>query len=199
MKYTEQHFKPCQFNPLEENLLAAYPELAEFLIPFNLTAGVRELRYIIMMYDPKTPLKRSTHLMAAQKMEAAQLSGFDLEKDEKKLEEMYDFTDPQFTLLVSAYLARFVQSKKFVMLITLEQVWWEYNSNLLKKVTGENSKQELDAIEKKSKLRVEMEAIIQTMDRYREEFYGKDEVLIEQVGKQRISAENIANAIKRNS
>jgi hypothetical protein len=175
MNFTKKHFSACQFNPLEDNLLNAYPALAEFAEGFEGEAAVRPLRYLIAMYDPASPLRQLTSL-PARKMQAAQLSGFDLIAEEMVLESMYSFDateNKKFLLMANAYFARFIRHRTWVSICTFEQVWWEYNQKMLDRVRGDNSKQELEALEKKSKIRVEMSALHQELTRLWDDFYGK--------------------------
>lgn len=199
--YVEKQFDKCFFNPLEKNLLKAYPRLQE-LIPKEYTEedklaseGEKLLRYIIALYDPKSPIVRDNPDLAQRKIEAAQLAGYDLKKDDEKLEILYACDSDYMVAIIVNYLRNIVKSRVWASIQADEQVFWEFIGRLYKPISEESDKDDINAGEKKIKLSQGKETISVQIDSNWSKFLGDDEELKKKVKKQDFSPEAMAGIV----
>lgn len=181
--YTSKQFKNCVFNPLSEGkMLSLYPKLSEIIEPEwtedeNLD---RLIRYVICVYDPGSPLVSAERDMNYRKGIAADLAGFDsVMGDDDLMQSIYRCTHDYITVLIVEYLRRFAKSMEFAALIVTESCYWEAVGHLMTPIKGEDSKKILEAAQKKSVLKDEMDKDIARIDKYKKTFFGGDDALEE--------------------
>src|ERR1017187_9849040 len=128
-EYTLESFKDCLFNPLHKDVLKKYPVLSE------VSTNERLLKYILCLYDPKSPLIRDyRNNVANRKREAARLAGYDLSKDVKFLEDLYSFQNKIAASSAIVFLRDHIHNMLWTMIVSHEQTFYEYNERLLKPV-----------------------------------------------------------------
>lgn len=178
---------------VENKMLAEFPKLAEILVPeweehHNLDAIIR---YMIMVYDPKSPLFRDERDLNYRKSLAAELAGMDM-NDETYLIAIYESHLPLFADLVVRYLTRFARSKEWAAICAFEACFWESVRKLMDPITGKTSKEELESVQKKAAIKVEIDNDIKRLDEYYRKFFGEDEDLDKKVRK-RLRPELVAD------
>lgn len=181
-----------RFNPMiEDEMLKAYPQLGEILTK---TAGEDEhidklLRFIIMLNDPKSIVFLSEKDLDRRKNLAAELSG--LPDNAEYLEGIFMYKNQVAFQLTIQFLCRFIKNKEFAALVTMEQVFWEEIRLLNKPISeaGEADKDVLIAVEKKGKIKAELELDLNRIDAYYKKFLGDDPELINK--RERMTPENI--------
>lgn len=194
MSYTKKSFDQCTFNPLiEGKLLTEYPKLCEILAPeWEDTAPLDSLlRYMIIVYDPKSPLFRDERDLNYRKSQAAELAGFDME-DEQLLIAVYESHYPLFADLIVRYLTRFGRSREWAAICAFEFAFWESIRKLMEPISGKTSKEELESVQKKSAIKEEIDKDIKRLDELYRKFLGEDEDLEKKV-KQRLRPELVAD------
>lgn len=176
MAYTHEQFKNCRFNPFEKDLLEKYPELKSVQPKCKNSENI--MRYILFMYDPKSPLIRDIRNIKARKQEAAKLSGFDLEKDTEFLDTLYGFTDDKILKSTVRFLIEFIHDRVWSMIVSLEQTFYEYNERLLKPVESTDTKEKdmMSTIVLKSKLIQDLKEIHNLLKEYYKEIFEDDEL-----------------------
>jgi hypothetical protein len=175
--YNEKSFSGCLFNPMvSDKMLTAYPKLSEIILPEWACDPMLDtlLRYMALMYDPKSPLVINERDLNFRKGEAATIAQID--NNELK-EQIFDFSHDYFLELLMRYLTRFVKSKEFSALMVVENCYWESVKQLFKPIDGKNSKEELDAVQKKSVIKDELDKDMDRLDRLYSSFLGEDELL----------------------
>jgi len=190
--YKEKDFNGCVFNPLcNGSLLDVYPRLSE-IVPEALWADQQLdniLRFLIVMYDPNSPLIRNEKDLKYRRAKAFELCGIHDEGLQTALE---THTHYYFPKLVFEYLKRFGKSKEWAVIAALEYCFWESIYKLISPISGDNSKIELDAVQKKEVIKDGVDKDIKRLEQYYKQFFGGDEVLEKKV-KKRISPELIAS------
>ena len=178
--YSKEQFKNCRFNPFEKDLTEKYPELKT--VQPKCQNGESIMRYILFMYDPKSPLIRDIRNIKSRKQEAAKLAGFDLEKDTDLLDGLYDFTDERILKSTVHFLIEFIHDRVWSMIVSLEQTFYEYNERLLKPVDSTDTKEKdiMATIVLKSKLIQDLKDIHNLLKEYYKEIFD-DEKLIEKI------------------
>lgn len=184
VNYQPEDFKQCRFNPLDKDLFTTYPQLKDFH-----TVDLKRLRLVIALYDPKSPLIRDYTDLGLRKQYAATLVGYSL--DDKELPALFDFTDPDFASTVNIFLKEFVSSRLWAMIVSNEQMFWEFNERLRKKVKGQDDKAELQAVDVQRKLAESLDEINVRLEAYYDKFYHGDSLLQEAAKKKRVTPENI--------
>lgn len=180
MAYKKSHFDKCSFNPMiEGNMLQAYPMLAEIVVrEWTAKAEFNSLlKYVVFMYDPKSPLFANEKDLNHRKGVAAELAGFDMD-DTALLMGIYSCTHPYIVELTVRYLIRFAKSMEYTAIVVVENCFWESTRKLMEPISGDNSKQELEAVQKKSAIKDELDKDIARLEKYKKAFFGEDEVMV---------------------
>lgn len=201
MNYTEEHFKNCPFNPFEENLFKKYHRITEIvpaqveLEEFDEDEVIKKAlniddemvcRYVIALYDPKSPLPKSESNLLRRKEIAAEIAGFDLVDDKEQVEELISCRYPKAVFMIHNYLRTFSKSMEWSLITSLEESFWEYTTRLKQPVTvGKADKDLIAAVTAKTQLANDAKEIL---DMYRNEiakFYQDDKDLIDSASKRR--------------
>jgi hypothetical protein len=190
--YSEQNFKGCAFNPLtKDKMLDAYPRLTEIILPEWRTEELDGLlRYIICVYDPKSILVSTERDLNYRKGISAELSGLDMNNDEL-MTSIYTCTHDFIADLIVRFLMRFVKSKEWAAIVIVENCFWESAKKLMEPISGKNSKEELEAVQKKSAIKDELDKDIARLEKYYKSFFGDDDDL-QSKAKTRVTPESIA-------
>ena len=180
MAYKLADFSGCVFNPLVKGkMLAEYPRLSEIVEP-EWTADPQldfMLRYCALMYDGRSPLTKDEPDMNIRKTNAAMLAGFDLNNDDY-MQGIYSFDNKLLLDLTVRFLIRFAKSKEWTTMVVVENCYWENVRKLLKPITdSDDSKAELEAVQKKSVLKTELDNDIARIETYKRKLYGDDKDL----------------------
>ena len=149
------------------------------------------IKYIMYMYDKYSPRREMYQELEERKTECALLSGYKESKDKKILKELFNLTDKRACKLISSFL-KFQNHKTWAMLLSNEEVLWQYQQELLRPITDfRQDKEKLQALDIKSKLMNECDSMIKRIEGYENKIYGDDNKLKEEM-KNATSPENIA-------
>lgn len=149
------------------------------------------IKYIIYMYDKNSPMREMYQELEERKLECAMLSGYKELKDKKILKELFNLTDKRACFLISSFL-KFQNHKTWAMLVSNEEVLWQYQQELLSPITDfRQDKEKLQALDIKSKLMNECDSMIKRIEGYEDKIYGDDDKLRNAI-KNITSPENIA-------
>lgn len=192
MNYSEKSFSACIFNPLVKgNIIETYPRLNEIVLPEWDNSQLDSLiRYVILVYDPKSVLATTERDLNYRKNIAAELAGFDM-NDEEYMTSVYTCTHDFLAELIMKFLMRFIKSKEWAAIVIVESCFWESAKKLMEPINGKNSKEELEAVQKKSAIKDELDKDIARLDKYYKAFFGEDEDLLLRA-KARVTPESIA-------
>jgi len=195
MAYKYDDFSACAFNPMaKEKMIVKYPRLYSLIE--NETWDIKEhnidalIRYIIAAYDPKSPLLINERDLNFRKTIAADIAGLPA-KDEEYMDSVYSFSHPFLVDMLIKYFMRFSKSKEYAAIVVIENCFWESTKKLLEPIEGKSSKEQLDAVQKKSALKDELDKDIIRIDKLYKSFFGED-VELEKKGKLKITPEDIA-------
>lgn len=210
MNYKLEDFAGCAINPLQKNLLENNPRLKNLIpiiqkneeelnedgeeessVVFFEPKEVEEIfRYIIILYDPKSPLFKNERDLNRRKAAAAVIAK--LENNTDYLATIYDCTHELIVPLTIGYLQKIAKSMEYAAIMVIENCFWESTQKLMEPISGRNSKDELDAVQKKSAIKDELDKDIIRLDKYVKAFFGEDEQLAAQA-KKRISPESMSD------
>ncbi len=135
------------------------------------------LRYIALLYDIKSPLRLKIPDIVERKEECAEMANI---KDGKL--DIFDLSNDKLLGYINVYL-RYQSSKVWAVLTANEEVLWQYQQELLSPIKDfKNDKDKLQALEIKSKLMGECDAIIKRIESYEDKIFGdnkqeKDKIL----------------------
>lgn len=200
MSYTEKDFSRCIVNPLQKDLLgknpglkeivpvAADPETGEKLV-FN-DADVEGLfRYIILLYDPNSLIVKSERDLAKRKNVAIGIA-ITPSSDYDYIQSIINCEHPLIVGMAVGYLQNYAKSKEWAAICAFESTFWESIKKLMEPIVAKDTKAELESVEKKAKIKVEVESDIARLDALYKKFYGEDDTL-QVKAKARITPENI--------
>ena len=190
--YTQDSFKGCLFNPMAKNLTDKYPVLKSLMPKGENAENI--LRYILFLYDPKSPLIKDSRNIKTRKQEAARLAGFDLKKDSDLLDTVFSFKNKGAAECAISFLKEHIHNRTWSMIVSHEQTFYEYNERLMKPVDAEGETKEKDVmatIVLKSKLIQDLKDIHSILKEYYKEIFDDDE-LRDKVINNRISPETMA-------
>jgi hypothetical protein len=183
--FSEKDFKDLMIPVMDKDLLK-HPLLIQVFGKVS-KDEVDIIRYVSLMYDSKSPLRLKIPSIVERKQECAELAGLSGSNSD-----IFDLTHPNMLRYINTYL-RYQSSKVWSVLVANEEVLWQYQNELLTPITAfKTDKDKLQALEIKSKLMAECDAIIKRIDSYEEKLFGdnmdrKDDVL-------NFTPESIANA-----
>lgn len=172
-------FKDSDFNDLLIDINDKNLDKNELIIQMYGKLGKSDLpiiRYISLMYDQRSPLRQKIANIVNRKEEASSIAGLDDTTD------IFDLSNDKLIRYINIYLRR-QSSKIWAILSANEEVLWQYQQELLKPITDfKNDKDKLQALEIKSKLMSECDAIIKRIEAYEEKIFGdlkekKDEII----------------------
>lgn len=156
-------------------------------------------KYVLYMYDHKSPMRKYYQDITMRKQECAALAGYHILRDKKKLERFYNFEDDVFMAMVLKLL-KFQNAKKFAVLQSNTEVLWQYQEELLKPISMYKSdKEKYQAMEVKAKLMSESEVIIKRIDMLEKLIYGDEAKLLDGIEGAAISPEMRARKRKENN
>jgi hypothetical protein len=193
MTYTPDLFKNCLFNPFEVKPFVEYPALKKIVVKDEVEeAGHlfipadKIVRYIIALYDPKSPLIRGEQNLLRRKEIAAEIAGFDTENDEAALEILYNHKYDCVVEMIHNFLKNVVKSMEYAMLVGYESSFWEGQKELLSP-----NKKGSD----KGKTAADIKIFFELFQDSLKKFYGEEEVLIENSARiRRFTPETVAKA-----
>jgi hypothetical protein len=193
MHYKKKDFAGCMFNPLtEEPMLDAHPRLKEVITPEMSKDDQLDklIRYVIMIYDPKSILIFNERDINYRKGVAAQLAGFDLDNREY-LTGVYHCNLKYVVDLIIKYLTRFVKSKEWAAICAFESAYWESITKVIEPISGKNSRDILTSVQIKAAIKDEIEKDIARLEKLYHKFLGEDDNLIQKATR-RVSPELIS-------
>lgn len=213
MNYPSETFKNCAFNPYEEFPFKAYPRLKQIVVEDVHKAGDEDeletdnhvfipldkaVRYIIALYDPKSPLIKGESNLILRKEIAADIAGFDLEKEENEVAILYECRYDHIVAMIQNFLKDFVKSMEWAMLVSYEAAFWEFQSRLMQPIErGDKDKDLMSAVQAKTKISEDIKGLYEKYQAALNKFYGDDEVLIDQSGKiRRFTPEQVGSFSK---
>jgi hypothetical protein len=191
MIYKKEAFNSCHFNPMiGEAMFTAYPKLTEIIDLDWLDEHLDSiLRYMIMVYDPKSPLVFNERDLTYRKGIAIELAKFN---DETIIEAVLNSTHKYSPELIIKYLTRFARSKEWAAICAFESSYWESIKEVIEPISGKNSREKLDSVQKKAVIKQESIEDIKRLDMLYRTFFGEDEELMNK-NKRRLTPEMIAN------
>jgi hypothetical protein len=184
MDYRRMEFDPTVKKPMLEE----YPKLARLVN----SQDDKMIRYVILMYDSKSPIKDLYPDLEKRKDVAGALAGY-----EGSIESLKSLTvdlGPYDELLdmISQYL-QYQNSRLWTMIVTNEQSFYEYQRRIMAEVGGDADRDALSAVTLKTKLLEAMDDIDQRLSKYYAELTGSDSTLEDSLTKRRrLSPESIA-------
>ena len=92
------------------------------------------VKYVVYMYDKKSPMRRYYSDIDQRKTECAILAGYDTDENNTALEKIFNFTDEVAKYLVTEYI-KYINDKIWAVLQGNEEVLWQYNQELLNPIT----------------------------------------------------------------
>ena len=173
-------------------MLSAYPKLSEIILPeWKEDENIDKIiRYVIMVYDPKSPLQRDEKDLIRRKSASARLAVLNT-TDSEFINGIYDGSNQICFGIITNYLVRFIKDKEFAALCAFQYKYFENIKELLTPISGETNAERLEAARKKSVISDEIDKDILRIDDYWQKVYG-DNILTEQIKSKRITPESIA-------
>ena len=128
------------------------------------------IKYIALMYDQKSPMRLKISDIQLRKEECYEMS--ELKGDK---EGIFDLSHDNILAYINAYL-KHQSSKIWAVMTANEEVLWQYQQELLTPIVNyKNDKDKLQALEIKTKLMQECDAIIKRIEAYEEKIFGDND------------------------
>ncbi len=129
------------------------------------------IEYVALLYDMKSPMRLKIPDIVERKEECAEVAG--LKGDNTHI---FDLSDDKLLGYINVYL-KHQSSKIWAILAANEEVLWQYQQELLTPIVNfKNDKDKLQALEIKSKLMGECDAIIKRIEAYEEKLFGDNQL-----------------------
>lgn len=196
--FDKGEFKKMRFNvyevPDSKDLMKHFPELSsmESFAKYAEADRNRLIRYIMLMYDKESPLVKRVQKYKDRQRQAAHLAGYDLQKHEDRLEQVFTLADESIANMVADFII-LLNDRKWSLIVSSEATFYEFQRGLFMNVVNvRDDKARLDAITVKAKIMTESDEIDARLERYYSDLFGDDK-LIEVAKKKRIRPESIAS------
>ncbi len=180
MAYLEKDFKNCLFNPCVIDLFDEYPQLKE-LKDISPYVSNKLMKYIISVYDYKSPIVINNRELKIRKQLAAEFAGYDLMNDD--LKPMFELSADHVIKAVDLFLKKFIHSRVWYMICCNENIFFEYGQRMLTPVSGKSEdgkpmteKAITEAMVLKTKLSDDMATIDERLDAAYKRLYGGEQV-----------------------
>jgi len=180
MAYTSKDFNKCLFNPCEIDMWVEYPQLLEVK---EVSPYVTEklMKYIICVYDYKSPIVINNRELKIRKQLAAEFAGYDLMKDD--LKPIFELSAEHVIKAVDLFLKKFIHSRVWYMICCNENIFFEYGQRMLQPVSNKSEdgkpmteKAITEAMVLKTKLSDDMATIDERLDAAYKRLYGGEQV-----------------------
>ena len=194
-KFQNLRFKVHEV-PQKTELLIKFPELGACEEFRNYTGGDRNyvIRYISYAYDPGSDLYNDFTDIFRIKEAAADLAEFQRNPKTGKFDEsvyaMMRMENTAINDMIFSFL-KIINNHTWAQIQVNEQMFWEYARLLSEPVTGEGSKDILQAADIKKKLREEIKTIATDLDVFYKQMFGDNEDLKNIVKKKPIRPETM--------
>lgn len=151
------------------------------------------MAYIIMVYDPYSPLRKEYSELPLRKKAAAELSGFNLEEAEM------DPTD-EFLNSVIDFL-KLVNNRLWASIVSIEAVIWEMIGKLIKPIESVGAgadKDKLAAVNMKPTTANSLVELNNELDKLLIKFYGGDDIIKKKADSRPLGSDpqSVAKALK---
>jgi hypothetical protein len=113
-------------------------------------------------------------------------------EDETIAESVINSTHKYSAALFIKYLMRFARSKEWAAICAFESAYWESIKEVIEPISGKNSREKLDSVQKKAVIKQEIIEDIKRLDALYRTFFGEDDEL-QNKNKRRLSPEMIAS------
>lgn len=210
------HFEADDFRSLRYNLFSVHKNVLESkegrgLNKINSFATCTRpdkdniIRYIVFLYSKESPFISAFKDVGSRMRECAKEAGYDIVKDEATVKKLFEFKvdqvegedgedenphDVEFVNMVIDYL-KHQNDLTWAMIVSNEQTFYEYQEALVQSVNlFKNDRDKLSAIQVKTKLMEDSDAIAERLDKYYKKIFS-DDTIIKRV-KQAYTPENIA-------
>jgi len=195
----EKEFARMEFNPtVKKGLYSVYPKLSNIIGKYD----EKLVRYVLLMYDVKSPLKDHYPDLQKRKEMAAAMSGYDMDKDdvtgifEFKIKEEEEYIPHEELLNLTIAYLKYQNNWVWSMVVSNEQAFYEYNKRVMMPVDGSRDKDILQAINIKTQIMVAQDEIYNRLQKYYKDMSGGDTDLEQAiVSRKRMRPEEIANNV----
>lgn len=131
------------------------------------------IRYVLFLYDPKTPLREHFPDIQERKEMAANMAGF--EDSDPELEILFTLANEHYSRAVYDILKHF-SNKTLTLLVTNEELFWSVNRRVLMEVVDYKSSKEIeDAYARKMANLEKAEKIAETIERLENKLFATEE------------------------
>lgn len=196
MTFKESDFTGCKYNPLSEDFEKS---AGHFIEAIKYKDKVQLAKYIVLMYDPYSILRRHYTSIDQRQMMASQLAGMDMVKDRTYItENVFGLKSMEVIEAIDYFLKNEVKERLAYMIVANEQTFYEYGRRLMAPIDEEKAKGEKDflsAIAIKTKLSEDMAAINERLEKDIAKFYEDDAKLIKVAAAKKFRPEDHATRI----
>lgn len=161
-------------------MVDTYPKLRTIFS----TTNDEIIRYVIMMYDSKSPLIEEERDLNRRKAIAIEMSGIVMPDREELFEPLHE--------AIVEYL-QFTHDRLFAAAISTEFRFWEAIRIQLQPIKAGTDKEQLEAAQKKNVLADSIDDCMKRIDAYAKEMSGGDEKVEKKVKKSFTSVERMLN------
>jgi hypothetical protein len=187
---------------VEKNLLENIKELRPYAVMLSHEGDNKRpdldklVRFIMALYDKKSPIIKQLTNLDQRKKEAALVAGYDLKFDADTLDALFAFTDHEMQILALQFL-KDQNDMYWTMIVSNEQTFWEFQRALNQRIKDtKDDKQWMDALNVKSKLMEECDRITERVETYYVKVFGDGDALAKAKQTRGFSPEAIAHRKK---
>lgn len=189
MTYTQSSFDNCKYNPLIKDFKTKYKELFKMVPDSFVGDSEKLLRYVCLMYDPKSPLIQDSASIEMRQRSAAQYAGYDLAEN---LESIFELSDLDIIDVIDTFLKVHIHERLWYMICVNERTFYEYGKRSFMPIKWDEGTKEQAAISIKTKLSEDMASINERIESDYRILYLDDIKLQKVVTKKRMTPESVS-------
>jgi hypothetical protein len=128
------------------------------------------VRWVILVYDPKSPLQKDFPDLLKRKRCALEEIGLDPDSD---WEWLFKNTDPGVVGIIASYLRNYCKSRLWAMIVANNETFWEFFTTMIQR--NQEGAEDMTGVNAKIRTSDGMISLLDRIDKQMNEFYSSEE------------------------
>jgi hypothetical protein len=149
------------------------------------------LRWVILVYDPRSPLVKDYPDLPTRKFRALVAIGID--EKESDWDWLILNRDKGVTTMITAYMRNYCKSRLWAMIVANNEAFWEFFSTMIER--NQEGADDMNGVNAKIKTSDGMVSLLEKIDKQMNDFYGEDKETIAEGDEMFMSVEKMADVL----
>ncbi len=149
------------------------------------------LRWIILVYDPRSPLVKDYPDLTTRKNHALIELGIDAKEDD--WDWLTTNKDKGVTSMITAYMRNYCKSRLWAMIIANSEAFWEFFATMIER--NQEGADDMNGVNAKMKTSDGMTVLLERIDKQMNEFYGEEKGVMSEDDEKYRTVEKMAHVL----